>query len=78
MTATPSGFVDIVRSELRARGIDGAGVASITVKRNHATLHWLWQGRACHLTLDRYFDAYMDGRDYLRGLRERLDREFMA
>jgi len=76
LTPTPEGFKSILRSELRARGIDGAGIASIKIQNKHAILHWLWQGKACELKLDRLFGAYMDGRDYLQGLRDQLDRAF--
>ena len=74
--ATSDAFVEIIRRELRRRGVDGPGVASITVENNHAVLHWLWQGRACSVSLDRHFDRYMDGFDYQSGLGEALDRAF--
>jgi hypothetical protein len=70
------GFQNILRHELRRRGVDGAGAASITVKDNHATLNWLWQGKKCRLSLDRHYDRYMDGFEYRRELADAIDHEF--
>lgn len=69
-------FQSVLRHELRRRGVDGPGKASITVKDNHAVLHWLWQGQQCRLVLDRHYDRYMDGLDYRRELADALDHEF--
>jgi len=75
---SPDAFVEIVKRELRSRGIDGPGVASITVKKNtRAHLNWLWQGKACRVSLDAHFARYMDGGDCLAGLRDAIDREFI-
>ena len=72
-------FVEIVKRELRRRGVDGPGVASITVKKNtRATLNWLWQGKVCHVSLDTHFGRYMDGGDCLPGLSDAIDREFLS
>jgi hypothetical protein len=70
------GFQHFLRHELRKRGVDGPGMASIEVKDNHAVLHWLWQGKHCRLTLDRHYDRYMDGMAFLPELRDALDHEF--
>lgn len=71
---TPDGFVEIVRSELRKRGVDGPGVASITVdKKTNATVNWLWRGKVCHVLLNKHFSRYMDGGDCLAGLGEAID-----
>lgn len=76
---TPDGFVEIVKRELRSRGIDGPGIASITVnKKTRATLNWLWQGKACHVTLDKHFGRYMDGGDPLPGLGEAIDQAMVG
>lgn len=69
------GFVEIVKRELRKRGIDGPGVASITVQKNtRAHLNWLWHGKVCRVSLDAHFGRYMDGGDCLAGLGEAIDQ----
>ena len=73
---TSEAFVEVVRSELRKRGIDSAGVASIKVKGNHATLHWLNKGKACSVTLDKHYDRYMDGFQFEAALSEAIDKAF--
>jgi hypothetical protein len=74
---SPDDFVEIVKAQLRSRGVDGPGVASITVnKKTQATLNWLWQGRKCSLSLNKHFGRYMDGGDCLPGLSEAIDRAF--
>jgi len=74
---SPHEFVEIVKRELRKRGIDGPGVASITVnKRTRASLNWLWQGKVCKVSLDAHFGRYMDGDDCLPGLTEAIDKAF--
>jgi hypothetical protein len=72
------GFRQLLRHEVCRRGVNGAGTASITAKDNHVVLHWLWQGKACSLTLGRHYDRYMDGFDYRRELSEALDRAFFS
>lgn len=78
MDRTADRFVGRLRLELRKRGIDGAGVASITVKNNKAKLNWLWQGKACCLSLDKIYDRYMDGLDVESELRDALDQAFVS
>lgn len=78
MDRTADRFVARLRLELRKRGVDGAGVASITVKNNKAKLNWLWQGKACFLSLDKIYDRYMDGLDVERELCDALDHAFVA
>ena len=73
---TTEAFVEIVRSELRRRGVDGAGVASIKVKDNHATLHWLNKGKAYTVTLDKHYDRYMDGFVFDVALSDAIDQAF--
>lgn len=76
---TADGFVEIVKTELRKRGVDGPGVASITVsKKTKAKLNWLWQGKACSVSLDAHFGRYMDGGDCLPSLTEAIDRAFIG
>lgn len=75
---SPDGFVEIVKSELRKRGVDGPGIASITVKKNHANLNWLWKGKLCVLSLDKHYDRYMDGLDFNASLSEALDQAFFG
>lgn len=71
---TAGAFVEIVRSELRKRGVDGSGVASIKVKDNHATLHWLNKGKKCSVVLDRHYNRYMDGFVFEAGLSDAIDQ----
>ncbi len=76
---TPSGFVEIVKRELRQRGIDGPGTASITVQKNtRAHLNWLWGGKVCRVSLDAHFGRYMDGGDCLAGLRDAIDMAMVS
>lgn len=76
---TPDGFVEIVKRELRSRGVDGRGVASITVQKGtRAHLNWLWQGKVCKVSLDKHFGRYMDGGDCLPGLSEAIDQAFIT
>lgn len=76
---TPDGFVAIVKRELRQRGIDGPGIASITVQRNtRAHLNWLWGGKVRRVSLDAHFDRYMDGGDCLAGLRDAIDMAMVS
>jgi len=74
---TPDGFVEVVKSELRKRGVDGPGIASITVKKNHAKLNWLWEGKQCALSLNKHFDRYMDGFTFESALQDDLDKAFI-
>lgn len=74
----PDEFVELVKREIRARGVDGPGVASITVKNTRAHLNWLWQGKVCRVLLDAHFGRYMDGGDCLPGLAEEIDKAFVA
>lgn len=76
---TPDQFVEIVKRELRRRGVDGPGIASITVnKATRARLNWLWQGKACSVILDQHFGRYMDGGDPVPSLSEAIDREMIG
>lgn len=75
---TADAFVEIVRAQLRKRGVDGAGVASITVKNNRARLNWLWCGKACSVSLDAHYDRYRGGFDFHAGLEEAIDKAFMS
>lgn len=67
-------FLDVLREELRERGIDGAGVASVTVKSNRAKLHFLRGGKAVSLSLDKHYDRYRGGFEYRGALRDDLDK----
>lgn len=78
MDRTVDRFKNMLRYELRKRGVDGPGVASITVKGNRAKLNWLWQGKACCVSLDKHFNHYMDGMDIARELRDALDQAFVG
>lgn len=73
---TPEAFLDVLRGELRKRGVDGAGTASVKVKDNHAVLHWLNKGKACSLALDKHYDRYMDGFVFEAALSDAIDQAF--
>lgn len=60
---SPDMFVAMIRGALIRRGINRPGTASITVKRNRATLTFLFRSRKANVKLDYFFDSYMDGRD---------------